>query len=182
MWRRPPSASASRPGRSCRLCAQDAATPRMAARCRSRACWPARPATAPPSSTPERDAGRVAGTFKLVGQSTEKRGPAVAGETVAFAKLDHAKTGDTLSTGKQPHKPVAAGEAVRAGARDRGLRQGAQGRRQARPGAAQAARGGSLDHASCTMPRRRKWCCGARARCTCGSRPSGSASASASRS
>ena len=58
-------------------------------------------------STPEREAGRVAGTFKLVGQSTDKRGPATAGETVAFAKLDHAKTGDTLSTGKQPHKPVA---------------------------------------------------------------------------
>src|SRR5262245_26803599 len=58
-------------------------------------------------ATPEREAGRVAGTFKLLGHNTEKRGPAVAGETVAFAKLDHAKTGDTLSTGKQPHKPVA---------------------------------------------------------------------------
>jgi elongation factor G len=58
-------------------------------------------------ATPEREAGRVAGTFKLLGHNTEKRGPAAAGETVAFAKLDHAKTGDTLSTGKQPHKPVA---------------------------------------------------------------------------
>ena len=38
---------------------------------------------------------------------TEKRAPAAAGETVAFAKLDRAKTGDTLSAGKQPHKPVA---------------------------------------------------------------------------
>ena len=42
-----------------------------------------------------------------MGSSTDKRGPAKAGETVAFAKLDHAKTTDTLSTGKQPHKAVA---------------------------------------------------------------------------
>jgi elongation factor G len=54
------------------------------------------------------EAGRVAGTFKLVGQNSEKRGPAGVGETVAFAKLDKAKTGDTLSAGgKQPHPPVA---------------------------------------------------------------------------
>jgi elongation factor G len=55
----------------------------------------------------EREAGRVAGVFKLVGQNSEKRGPAALGETVAFAKLDHAKTGDTLSAGKQAHKAVA---------------------------------------------------------------------------
>src|SRR6201997_2728008 len=53
------------------------------------------------------EAGRVAGVFKLVGQTTEKRGPAAVGETVAFAKLDKAKTGDTLSAGKQPHAAVA---------------------------------------------------------------------------
>jgi elongation factor G len=57
-------------------------------------------------SSPEREVGRVAGTFKLMGQHTEKRGPAGLGETVALAKLDYAKTGDTLSTGKQPHKPL----------------------------------------------------------------------------
>jgi elongation factor G len=49
------------------------------------------------------EAGRVAAVFKLTGQHSEKRGPATAGETVAFGKLDHAKTGDTLSTGKQAH-------------------------------------------------------------------------------
>jgi elongation factor G len=43
-----------------------------------------------------------------LGQSTEKRGAASAGETVAFGKLDDAKTGDTLSSGKQPHPAVAA--------------------------------------------------------------------------
>jgi len=53
------------------------------------------------------EAGRIAGVFKLVGQSTEKRGPAAIGETVAFAKLDKARTGDTLTAGKQPHPPVA---------------------------------------------------------------------------
>src|SRR6185437_5176894 len=61
--------------------------------------------------SPEREAGRVAGVFKLVGQNTEKRGPAMLGETVAFAKLDYANTGDTLSTGKQAHAPVAKVEA-----------------------------------------------------------------------
>jgi len=57
-------------------------------------------------NTPNGEAGRVAGVFKMLGQNFEKRGPATAGETVAFAKLDHAKTGDTLSTGKQPHPAV----------------------------------------------------------------------------
>jgi elongation factor G len=52
------------------------------------------------------EAGRVAGVFKVLGQSNEKRGPAAAGETVAFAKLEKAKTGDTLSSGKQPHPPL----------------------------------------------------------------------------
>ncbi len=53
------------------------------------------------------EAGRVAGTFKLIGQNSEKRGPAPVGEVVAFAKLDKAKTGDTLTAGKEPHAPVA---------------------------------------------------------------------------
>jgi elongation factor G len=57
--------------------------------------------------SPEREVGRVSGTFKTLGQQTEKRGPATAGETVALGKLDYAKTGDTLSAGKQAHMPVA---------------------------------------------------------------------------
>ena len=59
-------------------------------------------------SSPTEDAGRVSGVAKLLGQSTEKRGPAGAGETVAFGKLEKAETGDTLSSGKQPHPAVAA--------------------------------------------------------------------------
>jgi elongation factor G len=57
--------------------------------------------------TPEREAGRVAGVFKLMGQNTEKRGAAQAGETIALGKLDHATTGDTLTTGKQAHPALA---------------------------------------------------------------------------
>jgi len=53
------------------------------------------------------EAGRVAGVFKLVGQNSEKRGPAAVGEVVALAKLDKAKTSDTLTAGKAPHAQVA---------------------------------------------------------------------------
>jgi elongation factor G len=65
----------------------------------------------------DRDAGRVSGVSKVMGQGYEKRGPAVAGETVAFGKLDHAKTADTLASGKDnpkrlveivPYPPVLA--------------------------------------------------------------------------
>jgi elongation factor G len=58
-------------------------------------------------SSPEQEAGRVSGVFKLVGAASEKRGPAAAGETVALGKLDHARTGDTLSSGKQAHAAIA---------------------------------------------------------------------------
>ena len=58
-------------------------------------------------STPDGDAGRVSGVFKQAGQHFDKRGQATAGETVAFGKLDNAKTGHTLSTGKQPHASIA---------------------------------------------------------------------------
>ena len=48
------------------------------------------------------EAGRVSGVFKLMGQHFEKRGQAAAGETIALGKLDSGKTGETLSSGKQP--------------------------------------------------------------------------------
>ena len=53
------------------------------------------------------ETGRVSGVFNLLGQQTEKRGPAAAGETVALGKLEHAETGDTLSSGKTAHPTVA---------------------------------------------------------------------------
>jgi elongation factor G len=58
-------------------------------------------------NSPESEAGRVSGVFKLTGHTGEKRGAAEAGETVGLGKLDHARTGDTLSAGKQPHAALA---------------------------------------------------------------------------
>src|SRR3954468_6737099 len=66
---------------------------------------------------PSDTADRVAGVYKPFGQQSEKRGAATAGDTVALGKLDHAKTGETLSSGKQapeqipgiePNPPVLA--------------------------------------------------------------------------
>ena len=95
-------------------------------------------------NTPEGEAGRVSGVFKLMGQHFEKRGQASAGETIAFGKLDGAKTGDTLSTGKQAHASLIEVKPYRAGARHRDAGQGAQGRRQAGRRLHQADRGGPL--------------------------------------
>lgn len=53
------------------------------------------------------DAGRVSGVFRLMGQHFEKRGQANVGETIALGKLESARTGDTLSTGKQPAAALA---------------------------------------------------------------------------
>ena len=43
---------------------------------------------------------RVGGIFSLLGQETQKRESAKAGDTVALARLDHIKTGDTISIDK----------------------------------------------------------------------------------
>ena len=75
---------------------------------------------------------------------------------------------------------VADDRADAAGARHRGLRQGAQGRRQARPGFAQAAGGRPFGHDGPQSRSARGRASGARARCICGSRPSGWPIASAS--
>jgi elongation factor G len=58
-------------------------------------------------AAPDHEAGRVSGVFKLTGQAGEKRAAAEAGDTVGFGKLDQAKTGATLSSGKQPHVALA---------------------------------------------------------------------------
>ena len=129
--------------------------------------------------TPEREAGRVAGIFKLLGQNTEKRGPAPAGETVALGKLDHAKTGDTLTRRQAGASAGRQGPAIAAGAR------------ASRSPPRNARTTSSLDRrctgwstktrrsASCTMRKCTKWWPGARARCICASPPSGSPTATA---
>ena len=45
---------------------------------------------------------RVAGVFTLLGQESVKRGPAVAGDTVAFGRLEGVETGDMLIAEKAP--------------------------------------------------------------------------------
>ena len=75
--------------------------------------------------TPASDSARVSGVFKLMGQHFEKRPQATAGETIAFGKLDNAKTGNTLSSGKQPPaalvevKPYAPALAIAVQAKER---------------------------------------------------------------
>ncbi len=51
---------------------------------------------------PEGEVGRVSGVFRVMGASVHKREAAEAGETVGLGKLDGARTGMTLSTGKAP--------------------------------------------------------------------------------
>jgi elongation factor G len=46
--------------------------------------------------------GRVAGVFRVFGQQAVKRDAAKAGETIGLGKLDGARTGATLATGKTP--------------------------------------------------------------------------------
>jgi elongation factor G len=76
-------------------------------------------------NSPEGEADRVSGVFKLLGQATEKRGAASAGDTVALGKLDHAKTGNILSSAKEPHaaadgmKPHAPVLAIAIAAKER---------------------------------------------------------------
>ncbi len=130
--------------------------------------------------TPEREAGRVAGVFKLMGQTTEKRGPAGVGETVALAKLDHAMTGDTITAGKQAHPALLTDRRrVRRCSRSRSPP------RNARTTSSSARRCTSCWRKTprsrwSTIPRRTRSCSGGRARCICASRPSGSPTGSAS--
>jgi elongation factor G len=58
-------------------------------------------------STPTTEVGRISGVFAAMGPNFTKRGPAKAGDTVAFGKLDGAKTGDTLSSGRQARGAMA---------------------------------------------------------------------------
>ena len=50
---------------------------------------------------------RIGGVVTLRGQEAAKRGPAKAGETAAFAKLEHVKTGETIAADTAPTHSVA---------------------------------------------------------------------------
>ncbi|MGY3076451.1 small GTP-binding protein [Bradyrhizobium sp. LM6.10] len=89
-------------------------------------------------------ASRISGILAVTGAYDTKRGAAEAGDTVALAKLDPISTGDTVSNGKDPAGCARSQRADAAGARDLGCGHRPQGRRQARPGADAAARGGSF--------------------------------------
>ncbi|MEZ5817334.1 MAG: elongation factor G [Hyphomicrobiaceae bacterium] len=50
----------------------------------------------------ESDEERIAGVLSLTGQDARKRGPAKAGDTVALARLEKIKTGETITTDNTP--------------------------------------------------------------------------------
>ena len=156
---------------------------RMAARLRSCAFSAGKSATARRSIRRRREAGRVSGVFKIVGQNMEKRGPAHgrrhrrARQARSRQDRRHACPPANKRMRRSPRsKPVPPVLAIAISAKERKddvkLGQALQ----------QAGRGGSVDSSSCTIPRRTKWSSGGRARCTCASRPNGWPSASASRS
>lgn len=53
--------------------------------------------------SPAGEAGRVSSMFTLVGGQQVKKTSAMAGDTIALAKVEQAKTGDTLTAGKKAH-------------------------------------------------------------------------------
>ncbi len=70
---------------------------------------------------------RVSGVFRVVGQQATKRDAASVGETVALGKLEHVRTGDTLTSNKagrerlialEPPQPVLAKAIVPAERKD----------------------------------------------------------------
>ncbi len=75
--------------------------------------------------SPDGEAGRVSGLLSPIPGQPAKKTSASAGETIALAKLEHARTGDTLTAGKKAHpaladiKPPAPVLAIAVGARDR---------------------------------------------------------------
>ncbi len=60
---------------------------------------------------PDGQTERISGVYTLVGMAQKKLPSAVAGETVALGKLDHAQTGQTLSAGKTAAKQVPVASA-----------------------------------------------------------------------
>lgn len=57
---------------------------------------------------PDGEVGRVSGVFRVLGSTPHKRDAAQAGETVGLGKLDGARTGMTIATGKSPPPQLVA--------------------------------------------------------------------------
>ncbi len=90
---------------------------------------------------------RIAGVFSLKGDEPTKRGIARAGDTVAFGRLEHIGTGETITGEKGGIVQVKSPGAAAAGVWHRARPQGPQGRGEAVGGAAQAGRGGPVSEA-----------------------------------
>jgi len=56
------------------------------------------------------DEERISGVFTVMGQEPIKRGEAIAGDTVAFGRLDSIKTGDTLTEDKGKKVAITTAE------------------------------------------------------------------------
>ena len=91
--------------------------------------------------------GRVSGILAVNGGHDTKRAAAEAGDTIALGKLDAVKTGETHLERQDRAIRPGHGRAGPAGAGDIDRGRRSQGRRETRPGAVAAQRGGSVaDH------------------------------------
>ena len=101
------------------------------------------------------EAGRVAGVFKLVGQIEREARAGRGRRDRRFRQAGKGQDRRHAHGGQAGASRARQGRALSAGACHRDFGEGAQGRRQARPGAQQARRGRSLDHhrAQCRDPR-----------------------------
>ena len=119
---------------------------------------------------PSGEAGRVSGVFKLLGQTSEKRGAAQAGRhgrarqaRSCLRPARHCRPASSAHSALVSVKPLPPVLAIAI------VGQGPQGRRQARAGAAQTDRGGPVTRRRAQSRKPMKWSCGGRAKCTCAS-------------
>ena len=126
------------------------------------------------------DDERISGVFTLLGQEPTKRGEAIAGDTVAFGRLDTTKTGDTLTAEKGKGRQSSR-------LRSRSPCSGSPSpprRRRTRSSSPRRSPRSSRRTPRSRSPTARtwaRWCCGGRARCICAWRSRSSCANTASR-
>ena len=159
--------------KSAALRAQDHVHARMAASCRSCACWPASSAKARSCRARRLAKSAPPRRFALLGRGCReaRHRPRPARRWRSAGWRRH-QSGETLSRRKGRQHAGQGARAAAAGLRRRHRRQGPQGRGEAHERARQADGGGPLAARWSTPRTRIRWCCGARARCTCASRSS----------